>query len=494
MNCLMLWKKSIQGIFGVAIFNFSRLGRLRKNRKYTILLGKYASKLNKSSLGEIIFELGLYSRFLKDSQWRGTIFYAIGLLYYDDYLIFRSFFRSLLQRRKRLSYLEKELILRALLSTYPCKARAFCKLYFPKDILLYFSLLSFLDKKTVVQSERLFTIKRPQNILLAANFIASQPEQQIGFINEVMGFYQLPKISLVDRRLPLFVTNIKSGQESIVKTDDHLPLVSVLMTTFNSQEFVEASLLSLIKQNYSNKEIIVVDDNSSDDTCKIIHSLSVKYPFIRLIQLPVNVGTYVAKSIAIKFARGEFVTCHDSDDWAHPNKLIEQMQPLLNDPNLVATFSKWFRVSKEGKAYSRMIIPFIRLNPSSALFRRKIVESQIGLWDWVKTGADSEFNARIKLVFGERLVKVVNKPLTIGSHRENSLMTSLETEFSSGKRIIRQQYWESWNEWHIKQISRNKHIRINNRVIEDSFPVPSEIRVNKRNVYYCFNQLGLSMG
>ena len=50
-----------------------------------------------------------------------------------------------------------------------------------------------------------------------------------------------------------------------------------------------------------------------------------------------------------------------------------------------------------------MIYPFIRLNPSSALFRRQIVEEKTGLWDWVKTGADSEFNARFKLVFAIKL-------------------------------------------------------------------------------------------
>ena len=99
-----------------------------------------------------------------------------------------------------------------------------------------------------------------------------------------------------------------------------------------------------------------------------------------------------------------------------------------------------------------MIYPFIRLNPSSALFRRQIVEEKTGLWDWVKTGADSEFNARFKLVFGNKAICVINKPLTIGAHRENSLMTSVETGCSDHSALIRQQYWENWNYWHIEQL------------------------------------------
>ena len=59
------------------------------------------------------------------------------------------------------------------------------------------------------------------------------------------------------------------------KNVENFPLVSILMTTFNSQQFVENSLLSLVYQDYSNKEIIVIDDCSSDNTCNIVQKLPI---------------------------------------------------------------------------------------------------------------------------------------------------------------------------------------------------------------------------
>nr|APW29086.1 capsular polysaccharide biosynthesis protein Cps16A [Actinobacillus pleuropneumoniae] len=228
------------------------------------------------------------------------------------------------------------------------------------------------------------------------------------------------------------------------------------MTTFNSEKWIEWSINSLLSQTYSNIEIIIIDDSSTDSTISIIEKLKRKSDKIKLIKLSKNVGTYVAKNIGISLAKGEFITCQDSDDWAHPQKIMLQIYPLLENPNLVVTFSQWFRIYNDGKAYARGVFPLTRLNPSSALFRKDIVIEKIGLWDCVRTGADSEFNARLKLVFGNELCLTIKKPLTIGTHRKDSLMTSSDTGYINGISLERLNYWESWNLWHISEIEKGR--------------------------------------
>lgn len=475
----------------MVIFKLSKINRLFKNKQYSFLLARYSSQLSLSQLGKVILKVGLYNQFLASPQWQGTVFYAIGLLYARDYSVFRCYLRSLI-RQKKLNSSDKKLILHALCVNYPHYAKLFCKYYFPQDKILYYSLLSIRNERIIEQffPKELLSIKKPQAILLANNFLAQTPLKQEEYLNQIMDFYQLSPVKLIDKNCCFFVTNLIGTKKNLAMKKT--PLISILVTTFNCQQFIKASLLSLVNQDYPNKEIIVVDDCSSDNTCKIVQDLATKYSFIKLIQLSENVGTYVAKTVAIQFAAGEYIMCHDSDDWAHPEKLTQQIEPLLKDQNIVVTFSKWFRVTSEGKVYSRMVYPFIRLNPSSALFRRKVVEEKAGLWDLVKTGADSEFNARLKLVFGNKSVCIINKPLTIGAHRENSLMTSSETGcYSDHNALIRQQYWESWNQWHIKQLELGRPIYMEHRGKKELFPIPKEICIDTDKINRCFLKFNL---
>ena len=129
------------------------------------------------------------------------------------------------------------------------------------------------------------------------------------------------------------------------------------------------------------------------------------------------------------------------------------MRPLMDNPKLVATTSKWVRMMDNGTFYARLVYPLTRLNPASPLFRRHLVEQRAGLWDAVRTGADSEFLERLRLVFGRRAIQSINKPLTLGSHRPGSLMTASDTGYAvSGISPTRQSYWEAWNYWHIAEL------------------------------------------
>lgn len=157
------------------------------------------------------------------------------------------------------------------------------------------------------------------------------------------------------------------------------------------------------------------------------------------------------------YSRGEFVICHDSDDFAHPAKIEEQVRPLLEDEKLVFTTSYWIRLQDDGKYYARAVYPLLRLNPSSPMFRKDLVLEKAGGWDLVRTGADSEFLARLKLVFGTHAMKRIKKPLTFGAHRKDSLMNAVDTGYNqSGMSPSRLAYWEAWNMWHLEETSKGE--------------------------------------
>src|SRR5690606_22328635 len=111
---------------------------------------------------------------------------------------------------------------------------------------------------------------------------------------------------------------------------------------------IGAAIDSLLAQTYRDIEVLVVDDCSTDDTASIVKEFTLKDPRVRLIQRTRNGGPYAARNMALTDARGDFVTCHDSDDWAHPEKIQRQVVPMLEDRNLNVTASKWVRIQDDG--------------------------------------------------------------------------------------------------------------------------------------------------
>lgn len=303
----------------------------------------------------------------------------------------------------------------------------------------------------------------------------ASPAQQLARLNAFLHSCQVPPLALQDAALPPGPCNVLVA-ESVPPV--HGPLVSVLVTTFRTGQRAVRAIESILQQSYRNLEVVVVDDASGDDTPQLLAQLAKQDARIRVLTLPVNVGTYVAKSIGLQAARGEFVTCHDSDDWSHPCKIARQVQPLLDEPALVASISYLLRMQDDGQFYAWPVHPLMRINQSSLLFRREPVLAKAGAWDCVRTGADSEFYARLRLVFGKKAVKRVRQPLSLVAHRPGSLMTDKKTGYSDkGISVERLDYVESWGRWHIECLARGKTPYLGLLAMQREFAAPQGIEV-----------------
>jgi glycosyltransferase involved in cell wall biosynthesis len=103
------------------------------------------------------------------------------------------------------------------------------------------------------------------------------------------------------------------------------PLVSILIPAFNSQQWIADTLRSAVAQTYPRKEIIVVDDGSTDGTSGIARRF--ESDLVRVISQP-NQGAAAARNKAFSLCRGDYIQWLDADDLLAPDKIAQQMEAV----------------------------------------------------------------------------------------------------------------------------------------------------------------------
>lgn len=279
--------------------------------------------------------------------------------------------------------------------------------------------------------------------LLASNFSSEAPKK-MEYLTAYFAEHDLPGPFLLRENSPLSLGNLGCVGECAHR---YGPVVSVIMTTYNSRESLTISVNSVLKQSYENIELIIVDDASQDGTQQVIRQFASQDTRVRYRFLERNRGTYVAKNAGLRMATGDYITCNDSDDWSHPDRISRQIEPLLKNEKLVSTASMMVRMSGRGEFVARQAFPLTRFNMSSLLFRKGPVLSRAGNYQSSRIGSDSEFNSRIGLLFGREAQITVRQPLALVAQREGSLSSDL----AGGKPVAarRIDHWELWTRRHV---------------------------------------------
>ncbi len=106
----------------------------------------------------------------------------------------------------------------------------------------------------------------------------------------------------------------------------NMPLVSILMPAYNSERFIGEAIDSILNQSYTNFELIIFDDGSSDGTRKVIES----YNDSRIVKVlsDKNYGVVKARNEMIDRAKGKYIALMDADDIADPTRLETQIEVL----------------------------------------------------------------------------------------------------------------------------------------------------------------------
>jgi glycosyltransferase involved in cell wall biosynthesis len=270
------------------------------------------------------------------------------------------------------------------------------------------------------------------------------PGESVAQVNKYFAGQGLAPVRLIDPERSFCIDNLTSTNDLTSTVDG--PQVTVLMTTFNSEAFVGTALRSILEQTYKNIELLVIDDCSTDGTREKLLGWAEADQRIRLLFNNCNVGTYASKNLGLLHARGEFITCHDSDDWSHSERLARQVSHLQKSGS-IACLSKWARIDEHGAFQAKRWGSIIHFNPASLLYRRSLVDL-VGFYDCVRAGADSEFQTRIQNRFGKSSITQVPAVLCFGRIRSDSLTEGPSLGFDEfGSSPVREAYWSSWGAW-----------------------------------------------
>jgi GT2 family glycosyltransferase len=124
------------------------------------------------------------------------------------------------------------------------------------------------------------------------------------------------------------------------------PLVSVIIPVYNSAKYIHKAIDSVLEQTYSNYEIIVVDDGSTDETRQKLQPYRDKIRYV----FQENQGSAVARNLGINLAKGDLVAFLDSDDlWSMPEKLEKQVACFQENPDLGGINTGWRIIDGAGK-------------------------------------------------------------------------------------------------------------------------------------------------
>lgn len=115
------------------------------------------------------------------------------------------------------------------------------------------------------------------------------------------------------------------------------PLVSVIMPSYNTARFIGEAIDSVLEQDYPHKELIVIDDGSTDGTVDVVRGYGER---VRLITQH-NQGAAVARNAGLAAARGELIAFQDSDDLWLPGKLRAQVGHLQRHPEVGLVYGRW---------------------------------------------------------------------------------------------------------------------------------------------------------
>lgn len=165
--------------------------------------------------------------------------------------------------------------------------------------------------------------------------------------------------------------------------------ISVVMAAYNEEEYIAATIESILAQSFSNFEFIIVNDSSTDNTLQIINSYQDKR--IVLLNNKKNLGLPKSLNKGIKKAEGRYIARTDADEISSQDRFAEQIK-ILEADSKIGVAASWYKlIDKDGKELSKNQIPkdeytvddFLEKGPRfchGSTMIRKSVFKEVGLY------------------------------------------------------------------------------------------------------------------
>lgn len=191
------------------------------------------------------------------------------------------------------------------------------------------------------------------------------------------------------------------------------PLVSAVITTKNRADLLPRALESVHRQSYSNIEIVVVDDGSTDDTAEVLKEFAAKHAIVQ-IHNEISQGACRARNQGIEAASGEFIAGLDDDDQWYPQRVKLLLEAYRDDfscvtsdvelvyPNRTITWKKEKLITYNDLLYSNQV-------GNQVLVKKERLQAVGGFDESLAAAQDYDLWLRLSKAFGP--VRNINKPL-----------------------------------------------------------------------------------
>ena len=226
-------------------------------------------------------------------------------------------------------------------------------------------------------------------------------------------------------------------------------LVSVIMPLYNAEAYVSEAIESVLKQNYSPLELIIVDDGSSDKSLEI--ALQYQSDNVRVFSQP-NSGACVARNKGLREARGEYIKFLDADDILAPDSIAKQVGQIMSLTDKQIPFGDYDYINSQGQfinSFTFDSVDFLNKDQvyfffnkteiliSAPLHRKTLLDEVGGFDESFKRGQESDLHFRLALSG----VKFVYFPCNTFSYRSHNSPSKITNRSYNGS-IDLAAYWE----------------------------------------------------
>ena len=201
-----------------------------------------------------------------------------------------------------------------------------------------------------------------------------------------------------------------------------MEFVSVIIPCYNVASYLDDCLESVLKQTYNCLEILLIDNNSDDDTAQIILNYVKKYPSQISTYNEIKQGAPYARNLGIEKSKGEWIQFLDADDLLSPEKINHQVSLISENTDVI--YGSSYKETLKGEQYLMPITEDIleglfatKLgNTCSNLFKKQKLE-EIGGWN-IGLKSSQEYDLMMRLFMVNAKFKIDKEPLTIIRERE----------------------------------------------------------------------------
>jgi glycosyltransferase involved in cell wall biosynthesis len=175
---------------------------------------------------------------------------------------------------------------------------------------------------------------------------------------------------------------------------DEIPLVSIVMATYNGEKYIREQIESILNQDYANIEVIIVDDSSTDGTVIILEEYKNRDSRISLHLSSINKGVVATFEFGLSCAQGEFIALSDQDDIFDRRKISIMANEMQKNPTFDMVVSDPRLIDGNGNVIAYSMWKYQKLHPCGGKPFRQLLYANFG------TGCACMLNKRLlKIAF-----------------------------------------------------------------------------------------------